>query len=142
MTERNSSLPWRKTIGAQRLPDGRLILVVESGAKPVEFPLAQEQSFTIGRLTTMKTGTELDEAIVERDERGNLFVSSPHVSSRHVQVDVNPTSGVLVTDLGSLNGTFVGADRLSPGTPVPLSPGDRLVLCHKHQIVFRIRKDT
>src|SRR6266849_3951979 len=48
----------------------------------------------------------------------------PHasVSRAHAELRVSP-EGVVLTDVGSANGTFIGDVRLAPQQPVQLTPG-------------------
>lgn len=50
------------------------------------------------------------------------------VSRRHARVAVDRDRNATVTDLGSLNGTFVDDTLVRPGTVVDLRPGSRLRL--------------
>jgi len=49
------------------------------------------------------------------------------VSRRHAQILIRDRE-IVVEDLGSINGTFVNGDRLSPYLPVALNHGDQLQL--------------
>lgn len=51
----------------------------------------------------------------------------PTVSNRHCKLDLDET-GLVVSDLGSTNGTSINGRRLAPGSVVRLSPGDVLGL--------------
>lgn len=47
------------------------------------------------------------------------------VSSRHCKLDIGP-QGVVLTDVGSRNGTYVNNERVS--APTPVRPGDRVFI--------------
>ena len=77
---------------------------------------------------------------VGRTEGADLILPGSHVSRRHCQIDlvgVEVIAGgeVLVTDLGSTNGTFVDGTRVA-GT-VALSPGARLSIGGHHMLYER-----
>jgi len=68
-------------------------------------------------------------------ERNDVGVGDPAVSGAHARVQVDGEGRLLATDLGSRNGTavrrqgpFSSPQRLSPGVPCALEPGDELVL--------------
>jgi phosphoserine phosphatase RsbU/P len=60
--------------------------------------------------------------VVGRDPEVNLVVDDSTVSRRHARIEVLDARTVRLTDLGSLNGTFVNDRRMT--TPVDLNPGD------------------
>ena len=153
MSEDIPSDPWRKGIGrhgkmeteAEDVDENRLVLAVESGARPAEFPLRPGMAVVIGRRATLQTGSEGDESVAEQDDAGNIVVSrNPHISGRHVRVDVRDNGEVFATDLSSRNGTFVGSltNRLEPHQPVLLRAGDRLILCRKKQVTFVLQREA
>jgi len=51
----------------------------------------------------------------------------PQVSGRHAEVEAT-SSGIVVRDLGSANGTFVGGVRVLKNRPQPIKDGDRVQL--------------
>ena len=64
-----------------------------------------------------------------------MGLGDPAVSGAHARVQVDGEGRLLATDLGSRNGTavrrqgpFSSPQRLSPGVPCALEPGDELVL--------------
>ena len=61
--------------------------------------------------------------IVGRDPDIELFLDSQSVSRRHAVIRVSG-SGATLEDLGSKNGTFVGARRID--APTPLADGDAI----------------
>ena len=62
-----------------------------------------------------------------RSSRGLNLQSCIKVSSRHCTVELRGST-VLVTDLGSTNGTFVGSQRLNPHQPTVVSGGSIISL--------------
>ncbi len=62
--------------------------------------------------------------IIGRDSAAVRFpLDHPHVSRQHARLSVD-SGNVVITDLGSSNGTFLNGLRLT--RPVPLKPGDRI----------------
>ena len=61
--------------------------------------------------------------VIGRDPTVELFLDSPSVSRHHAVLRVS-VSGATLEDLGSKNGTFVGARRIE--APTPLADGDRI----------------
>jgi DNA-binding NtrC family response regulator len=58
---------------------------------------------------------------IGRDPSAAIVVNDPRVSRLHVALHV--AAGVMVSDLGSVNGTFVGEERLAHGEARPLAEG-------------------
>jgi pSer/pThr/pTyr-binding forkhead associated (FHA) protein len=56
---------------------------------------------------------------------GEGLGACPNVSRLHAQLELR-SEGVIVTDLGSTNGTFVGESRLEPGVPTEVSANTTL----------------
>ncbi len=65
-------------------------------------------------------------AIVGRSRTTDVTLFHPLVSRRHCEI-FEAEGRLMVRDLGSLNGTFVGETRLGE-EPVPLDPGARLTV--------------
>lgn len=53
---------------------------------------------------------------------GQIVIDGEGVSRQHARLELDGDQ-VLVTDLGSMNGTFIGDRRLSPNVPTPLAQG-------------------
>lgn len=65
-------------------------------------------------------------AVIGRSRSTDVTLSHPLVSRRHCEM--SEADGLLMLrDLGSLNGTFVGETRLSE-TPIPIQPGDQFTV--------------
>src|SRR5262249_13584943 len=56
-----------------------------------------------------------------RDSNSTIFVDDRRVSRSHAALHVG--SAIMLSDLGSVNGTFLGKERLRPGDLQPLLPG-------------------
>src|SRR5271156_4270205 len=69
---------------------------------------------------------DVDPVIVGRDEGAQIVLADPEVSAFHCELRAT-NEGVLVKDLGSTNGTFIGGLRVHEGggtAPVDLAPGE------------------
>jgi hypothetical protein len=64
-------------------------------------------------------------ALIGRDDRCDLVLSSEHTSARHAEIRWRP-GGWDVRDLGSRNGTSLDGQRLEPGLLTPLRTGATL----------------
>lgn len=88
--------------------------IVNPPAKPVgdavaiELVSAQGKALTLGRSSTC-----------------HILVDDESVSRRHLELAPSG-QGWNATDLGSMNGTWVGAVKLAPATPTPIADGARL----------------
>jgi predicted component of type VI protein secretion system len=61
------------------------------------------------------------ETLIGRGSECNLKIASSQVSRRHCRIVVTDDR-VLMTDLGSANGTLVEGQPLTPNTPTPVGP--------------------
>src|SRR5512140_546844 len=61
---------------------------------------------------------------IGRDEQSTIALVDNQVSRRHAMVQRAPSGEVLLTDLGSRNGTWLNQRRVT--TPVALHDGDRI----------------
>jgi len=61
--------------------------------------------------------------VVGRGSGADLVVNRPEISRRHARL-VSHGAETLLEDLDSANGTFVEGERLLPGRPVRLNPGE------------------
>ncbi|PSN72372.1 hypothetical protein BS50DRAFT_569877 [Corynespora cassiicola Philippines] len=87
------------------------------------FFLRPSQPMPIGRASSSAAKAHLASA------PDNLFIDSPVISRDHAVLSTEPADGrlkVLLTDVGSMHGTFVNDEKLSPNTPRQLSKGDTL----------------
>jgi Zn-dependent protease with chaperone function len=80
--------------------------------------------------------------IIGRDARMcNLVISgdSGQISKKHCLLRFDSVSqGFALEDCSSTNGTYLQGQRLSPGTPYPLRPGDRFHLATP-EVAFELR---
>ena len=89
-------------VAAPQAPPLRLVEIASGRAYPLE-----QGATTIGR------------------EGCDILLMDGSVSRRHAKIEVRPGS-VILTDLGSTNGTLVGEQRIQPNVPVALKPGSVL----------------
>ena len=80
------------------------------------------------------------QAILGRDDAADLVVSVPTVSAAHARLEVMPGSaGVVVTDLGSTNGTLVNGEVwLEEGEDFPLAVGDEVSFGDENLACFKL----
>jgi hypothetical protein len=71
----------------------------------------------------------------------SIALNDPGVSHRHLMVYRNDDGSMLVSDVGSTNGTFLNGstDRLEPGVKTPVADGDAIELGRWTRITFRSR---
>ncbi|MDD5308352.1 MAG: GGDEF domain-containing protein [Deltaproteobacteria bacterium] len=74
--------------------------------------------------------------IIGRSERCHLVVRDDGVSREHVHVAVDGSDGVLVRDLGSTNGTYVGGRRIDEAR---LHSGDKLFVGRSTVLKFVVQ---
>jgi DNA-binding winged helix-turn-helix (wHTH) protein len=80
------------------------------------------------------------ENIIGRDPRSDIWLDNDGVSRRHARIRIEPATGaVLLEDLASTNGTFLGGERLDAGAV--LHDGDVFEV-GSVQLKFRVWSDT
>lgn len=65
--------------------------------------------------------------LVGRSSSCDIKIADDNISRKHVLI-APAGKGWTVSDLGSRNGTWIGMNKLSPHTPMPLADGARLQL--------------
>ncbi|MBA2381810.1 MAG: FHA domain-containing protein [Chloroflexi bacterium] len=60
--------------------------------------------------------------VIGREQGCDLLIADLQVSRRHAQLEIQPDGRVVLRDLNSANGTFIGAQRIRDGEWLPL-PG-------------------
>lgn len=88
----------------EELPELMPLLTVSAGAM-------RGLSFRVGR------GVQ----VIGRAPTADVVLADPHLSRRHATIQATP-EGVLLTDLGSTNGTWLNDTRITGS--VPISDGD------------------
>lgn len=82
-----------------------LLRITHADGREEEIPL-EESTTTLGRHSS-----------------NGIVLADPQVSRQHARL-ILETDRVILVDLNSRNGTFVGTARLSPNAPVPLAYGE------------------
>lgn len=65
-------------------------------------------------------------ALIGRSRHADVTLAHPMVSRRHCELNIDDDRYVVVEDLGSVNGTYVGHDRIESATR--LEPGELLTI--------------
>src|SRR5262249_8557065 len=90
-------------------------------------PKARAMLGTI-QLGDLQQGHTSREAIIGRTEPAEIVLPYPQVSVRRASIAVAADGMIVITDLGSTNGTFVEHGRIPSGHPVRIRPGDRIFI--------------
>ena len=110
----------------QRLEKGSALLVIKKGpAGPPELRLVENpdvgMSFTVDR----------DRVSIGRHPESDIFLDDITVSRRHAEIR-RQGDGFLLTDTGSLNGTYLNRERIESA---PLLSGDEIQV-GKYKLLF------
>jgi two-component system cell cycle response regulator len=88
-------------------------------------------------LDGMDVGTliplDLSSAIVGRSSRCDIILKDDGISRKHAKVDVMKKDRLVIEDLSSTNGTFVGGKRIKKAT---LKPGDKVLFGRRSLLRF------
>ena len=60
------------------------------------------------------------------------------ISRRHFKIEYIPAEGYVIDDLRSLNGTWLNAHRLTPGSPVFLHDADRIIVANSPEFTIEV----
>ncbi|KAM7274822.1 hypothetical protein ACFE04_016688 [Oxalis oulophora] len=130
-----TSLAAAQAVGAQRpstdSAEGWLLVPVGDGDSrhigfKVEMPAAFEISsneVTVGRVA----------------DKADVVIPVATVSGVHARIQIK-AGKLLVTDLDSTNGTFIGEKRLQPGIPYPAPAGSYVTFGDTNLAIFRVSK--
>lgn len=66
-------------------------------------------------------------AVIGRSRTTDVTLAHPLVSRRHCEL-YEVAGRLMLRDLGSLNGTFVGTNRLAEQQPTPIEPGEQFIV--------------
>lgn len=69
-----------------------------------------------------------DEMILGRDPSADISIMDQSISRKHAKVTKAPGGKILVTDLGSANGSLINDKKLPPNEPRPLAKEDMIKL--------------
>ncbi|CAN0923294.1 hypothetical protein LINGRAHAP2_LOCUS33496 [Linum grandiflorum] len=72
-------------------------------------------------------------------EKADLVIPVATVSGVHAKIQ-KKGGNLVVTDLDSTNGTFIGKSRLKPGLPYTLTSGNFVIFGDVHLAMFRVSK--
>ncbi len=77
------------------------------------------------------------EIIVGRSANANVAIDNKYISGQHLSLRISQNNEVIVTDLGSSNGTYIQGVKLVPNTSYTLHPNEHLVI-GSEDIVYTI----
>jgi pSer/pThr/pTyr-binding forkhead associated (FHA) protein len=109
------SLSSEAQSAVEALPFGSALLIVRRGPNSGSRFLLDSDLTTAGR-----------------HPQSDIFLDDVTVSRRHVEFRRGPDGGFTVSDVGSLNGTYVNRERIDA---VPLTNGDEVQI-GKYRLVF------
>jgi serine/threonine protein kinase len=92
---------------------GPIVVVLAAPEKTIERALNVGEGYVIGRSL--------------HDGQASTSIGKPWISRQHCRVEMGER-GLVVTDLGSANGTFVNGLRLKPSSSALVRPGDKVQL--------------
>jgi len=70
----------------------------------------------------------------------DIQINEQHISRRHAQLEYSSSERIfLLKDLGSSNGTFLGAQRLLPNQPTPVSSGSVIRFGQKITLLLQVK---
>ena len=101
-------------------------------ARPCLVVIASPLAGAIGRVHHL----DADEMVLGRDRAVGIALDDTGVSRRHARLDRQAGGGYAITDLGSLNGTFVNGLRVRTA---PLGEGDRVQIGTGTVLRFSLR---
>ncbi|HEY4116252.1 MAG TPA: ATP-binding cassette domain-containing protein, partial [Byssovorax sp.] len=112
-------------VGSPSLLEKRATVAVQgyADAPPVARPRTMFGSVNIQELAGL---AQQKQAVIGRAPPADIVLPYPQVSVRHASVGVTGDGLLVVTDLGSTNGTHVDGRRIAPGDPVKVKPGERI----------------
>lgn len=90
-----------------------------------------------GKQFTFQSGQQVTFGRAQPGSHNSILAAYDKVSGTHCRLDVSG-SGLMLTDLGSTNGTLVNGKRLTPHAPVPVSHGGVIFLADNN-CVFQVK---
>lgn len=64
---------------------------------------------------------------IGHDSKCNIVLPAPTVSGLHAEMTLLDNGDIILTDMGSKNGTFVGGNKIDPGEDVKVRRGDKVL---------------
>jgi pSer/pThr/pTyr-binding forkhead associated (FHA) protein len=96
-------------------------------------PLGQTLSFSMRKPLTLGRTFDVDvEKTLDLTDYGGV---EHGISRKHCQLE-RRGSRLIITDLGSTNGTYLNGSRIAPHTAHTVAHGDRLILGTMHMLVL------
>ena len=80
-----------------------------------------------GKVQPQETRFDSDSVSIGRNATNSLVLASPDVSGKHAVVMVKGNT-LLLSDVGSSNGTFLEDKKLAPNTATPVKSQDRIII--------------
>ncbi|GER31714.1 SMAD/FHA domain-containing protein [Striga asiatica] len=105
-------------------------------------PIGNGDTRHIGYKIPMPGTFEIDSNVVtvgRVGDKADIVISVPTVSAVHARIQ-KTEENLLITDLDSTNGTFIGEKRLQPGVVYPASPGNLVTFGDTNLAIFRVYK--
>jgi pSer/pThr/pTyr-binding forkhead associated (FHA) protein len=122
-------------VGAVFEPEGDAPVALTAAAQAVVDALPAESALLVvqrGPNAGSRFLLEADSTSAGRSTRSDIFLDDVTVSRKHAVFERLDDGSFQVRDLGSLNGTYVGHDRVDQAV---LAPGDE-VLIGKYRLTF------
>ena len=69
------------------------------------------------------------------ENQADYCIKNPAVGKLHAEIRKTP-EGFVITDINSLNGTFVNGERVQPGQDMPIKSGDRIILGNEEFVFY------
>ena len=95
-----------------------------AGGQNIATPPRPQQRTFFGSINLEDAG--IRQAIIGRLPTCDIVMPYAQLSGRHASVMRGTDGSLLITDLGSTNGTYVGGQRIPPNQAVRIMPGDRI----------------
>ncbi|KAI3691834.1 hypothetical protein L6452_31636 [Arctium lappa] len=118
------------------------ITATDDGQRWLLEPVGDGDSRHIGFKVAMPSAFEIasSEVTVGRvPDKADIVIPVATVSGTHARLQ-KKGSDLLVTDLGSTNGTFIDEKRLMPGVPSVIPPGRYVTFGDTNLAIFRVSK--
>lgn len=124
-----------------RLPGGAPRQATEAAPAPGPVSISAADRGEPVAYLTMPDGREepifQGENSIGRRSTNQISISDAFMSGSHAQLTCSPQGSVILTDLGSTNGSFKDGVRLQPHTPVELIDGEKFTL-GKSEVTLRM----
>ncbi len=107
----------------QPAPPGNAASPASATGSPAQAPGGRPRTF-FGSINLQSAG--IQEAIIGRLPTCDIVIPYLQLSGRHASVMRGSDGSLLITDLGSTNGTYIAGQRIAPHQPVRVAPGERI----------------